>query len=58
MTVKEAAKRLEVSLSLCYRLVEEGRLPCLRIGQRGRRGKIIISEADIRTFLKSCEKAR
>jgi excisionase family DNA binding protein len=53
MTVKEAAKRLEISASLCYELIAEGRLPCRRIGRRGRRGKIIIRDEDIETFLKS-----
>ena len=45
MTAREAAERLEISLSLLYRLVEEKRLPCVRIGGRGKRGKIIIGEA-------------
>jgi excisionase family DNA binding protein len=56
MTIKEAAERLEISRSLCYRLVEEGRLKCLRIGQEGRRGKIIVRESDIAAFLDSCER--
>jgi excisionase family DNA binding protein len=51
MNVQEAAKRLEISRSLVYRLIEEGRLPCLRIGQRGRRGKIIVKEEHIERFL-------
>ena len=54
MTVAQAAERLEISKSLCYRLVEEKRLPCVRIGQRGRRGKILIRETDIEEFLKVC----
>lgn len=53
MTVKEAAKRLEISLSLCYALCEQGRLGHHRIGGAGRRGKIIITEADIETYIKS-----
>ena len=55
MTVKQAAERLEVSKSLVYRLVEEKRLSCIRIGQRGRRGKIVIREADIEAFLQECQ---
>jgi excisionase family DNA binding protein len=54
MTVKKAAERLEVSPSLVYKLVEEGRLTCVRIGRQGRRGKIIIREQDIEAFLKEC----
>jgi excisionase family DNA binding protein len=53
VTVKEAAKRLEISQSLCYRLIEEGRLPCRRIGQKGRRGKIIETEDDYAKFMES-----
>jgi excisionase family DNA binding protein len=55
VTVKAAAERLEISQSLVYRLVEEGRMPCVRIGARGRRGKIIIREQDIEAFLKACQ---
>ena len=53
MTIAEAAKRLEISRSLAYRLVEEKRLPCRRIGAKGRRGKIIITEEDLQVFLDS-----
>jgi excisionase family DNA binding protein len=55
MTVREAAEKLEISQSLVYRLVEEGRLKCLRIGQRGKRGKIVIREPDVEAFLKECQ---
>lgn len=55
MTVKQAAKRLEISERLCYQLVAEGQIRCLRIGQLGRRGKIIIRESDIATFIKKVE---
>jgi excisionase family DNA binding protein len=54
VTVKEAAERLEISVSLTYQLLADGRLPHLRIGGRGRRGKIIIKEEDIRAFLATC----
>ena len=53
MTIAEAAKRLEISRSLAYRLVEEKRLPCRRIGAKGRRGKIIVTEDDLKLFLES-----
>jgi excisionase family DNA binding protein len=58
VTVKVAAERLEISQSLVYRLVEEGRMLCVRIGARGRRGKIIIREQDIEAFLKTCRPER
>ena len=53
MTVKEAATRLEISLSLCYLLIAEGRLPHRRIGQKGRRGCIRVTEEDLTAFLAS-----
>lgn len=54
MTVREAAVKLEVSQSLVYRLIEEKRLPCVRIGARGRRGKIVIHPEHVEAFLKQC----
>ena len=51
MDVKEAAKRLECSPSLVYALVDEGRLRCVRLGRRGRRGKIVILDEHLQTFL-------
>lgn len=53
MDVKQAAVRLEISLSLLYSLIEEGRIPHRRIGRRGRRGKITIREEDLEQFLAS-----
>lgn len=53
MTVQQAAQKLEISVSLAYSLVAEGRLPCRRIGRKGRRGKIIVSEEDLKAFLES-----
>ena len=55
MNVREAAERLEVSISLVYQLIAEGRLPHVRIGGRGRRGKIIVRPEDIESFLEACE---
>lgn len=51
MTVRDAAMRLEISQSLAYRLIAERRLSCIRIGGQGRRGKIIVTEDDIRRFM-------
>ena len=51
MTVKEFAERAEISLSLAYRLIDQGRVGHQRIGQRGKRGCIRISEEDARKFL-------
>jgi excisionase family DNA binding protein len=51
MTVKTFAEKAEISLSLAYALISEGSVPHRRIGQRGRRGKIIIREEDLQAFL-------
>ena len=53
MTVKEFAEKAEISLSLAYALIAEGRVPHRRIGQRGRRGAIRISEEDFRQFMEA-----
>jgi excisionase family DNA binding protein len=53
MTVKQFAERAEISLSLAYALVEEGRVSHRRIGRKGRRGKIVIREEDLERFLES-----
>lgn len=54
LTPKEAADRAGCSLSLIYQLCHEGRLAHLRIGGRGRRGKIIIPVSDLDAFLETC----
>ena len=51
MTVKEFAERAEISLSLAYALISEGRVRHRRIGQRGRRGTIRITDDDMKVFL-------
>ena len=51
MSPAEAAERLEISRSLVYALIEEGRLKCLRIGRRGRRGKIVIKDEHVSAFI-------
>ena len=50
MTVKQAAEKLEVSPSMVYALIDEGRLPHERIGRRGKRGKIIIRDEHLEAF--------
>ena len=53
MTVREFAERAEISLSLAYALIAEGRVPHRRIGLRGRRGAIRISEEDFQRFMEA-----
>jgi excisionase family DNA binding protein len=52
LTVSNVAKRLNVSQSCVYQLVDSGRLPCHRIGVG--RGAIRVSEADLADYLASC----
>lgn len=51
---KAAAARACVSVSLIYRWCAEGTLPHLRVGARGRRGKILVAAADLDALLASC----
>ena len=52
MTVREAAKRLEVSVSTIYALCAKGLMPHSRVGLG--RGVVRISEDDLKVFLESC----
>lgn len=52
LTVKEVARRLRVSQSLVYQLVDTGRLGCHRIGNG--RGAIRICPEDVTNYLQSC----
>ena len=53
MTVPDVAERLEVSISLVYRLVQSGKLRCTRHGVG--RGVIRISEAQLADYLATVE---
>jgi excisionase family DNA binding protein len=53
MTVKQFAQKAEISLSLAYQLIAEGRVPHRRIGSRGRRGAIRVTEEDFQRFIES-----
>jgi excisionase family DNA binding protein len=51
LTVKQAAERLGVSDSLVYEWCAAGALPHFRIGRNGKRGKILIAEAELDAFM-------
>jgi excisionase family DNA binding protein len=53
MTVKEAANRLEVSPSLVYLLISEGKLRCVRHGIG--RGVIRITEEHLAQYIRRAE---
>ena len=50
MTVREVAKRLEISPSLVYLLVQEGKLRCTRHGMG--RGTLRIDEEQLAEYLR------
>ena len=54
LTPKEAAARIGVSDSLIYEWCTAGLLPHYRFGKPGRRGKILIDDTELNTFLASC----
>lgn len=57
LTVAQAAERACVSSSLIYEWCAEKRLPHLRLGKRGRRGRVLIEEAHLAAFMESCRVA-
>jgi excisionase family DNA binding protein len=54
LTPKQVAERIGVSDSLIYEWCSEGLLPHYRMGRKGKRGKVLIEEADLTAFLASC----
>jgi excisionase family DNA binding protein len=54
LTPKQAAERAGVSVSMIYQWCHERLLPHYRCGGSGRRGKILVEETDLETFLASC----
>ena len=55
MTVKQAAERIGISISLVYILCHEGMIRHTRHGRTGKRGTIRISEEAAREYQASCE---
>lgn len=53
LTVKQAATRANVSVSLIYILLKKRQLPAIRVGCRGR-GKWLIKEDALDAFLTKC----
>jgi Helix-turn-helix domain len=54
LTVAQAAGQAGVSPGLVYLWCSERRLAHVRAGGKGRRGRILIGEADLAAFLDSC----
>jgi excisionase family DNA binding protein len=53
LTVKQVAARLRISASLVYGWCENHLLPHYRMGGKGKRGKILIEETVLDTFLQT-----
>jgi excisionase family DNA binding protein len=53
LTVHQAALLVPTSDSMVYQWVKEKRFDVLRVGGRGRRGRILIDEGVFRAFLES-----
>lgn len=51
LTPKQASKLYPLSVSLIYALCDEKRIAHVRVGARGRRGKILIRPSDLDRFL-------
>lgn len=58
MTVRQAAQKLGISLSLVYALCHEGVIHHTRHGRPGKRGTIRISEEALRDYRAGCEPDR
>jgi excisionase family DNA binding protein len=54
LTVSQASDRIGVSESLIYEWCASGILPHYRFGRKGKRGKILIDEAELEAFRVSC----
>jgi excisionase family DNA binding protein len=58
LSAKQAAEKLGVSDSLVYAWCASGALPHFRMGRAGRRGRILIAEADLDAFLATRKEQR
>lgn len=58
LTPKQAAERVGVSASLVYQWCKEGLIDHLRLGGKGKRGKVMIDPASLERFLETCKQER
>lgn len=55
LTPKQVAERIGVSVSLVYQWCKDGLIEHLRLGGKGKRGKVLIDPASLERFLESCK---
>jgi excisionase family DNA binding protein len=55
LTVRQVAMKLGISPSLVYAWCDEHRLEHYRLGGKGKRGKILIEEEELRRFIQDCK---
>lgn len=56
LKVRQVADRLGVSVSLVYQLCSDGLLTHLRLGGKGKRGRVMVEESDLAAFLEGCRR--
>lgn len=55
LTPKQVAEKIGVSVSLVYQWCKDGLLEHLRLGAKGKRGKVLIEPNAVEKFLQSCK---
>ena len=59
LSIPQVQKLVPVGRSTIYKWVEDGALPCIRVGAtRRRRGRVLVHRYDLRAFLEKSRQAR
>jgi excisionase family DNA binding protein len=56
LTVREVSRVLRVSINCVYNLINQGKLPCYRIGAS--RGAIRVQREDLNAYLATCRREK
>jgi excisionase family DNA binding protein len=58
LSVPQALKLVPVGRATLYRLIEDGQIPCYRVGALGsRRGRVLVARADLEAYLARARQA-
>lgn len=58
LSVPEALRLVPIGRATFYRLIEEGQIPCYRVGALGsRRGRVLVARVDLAAFLERTRQA-